>query len=136
MERIRNSYKGPTYETVSETVTDNLINGDFDIIRRLVNIDVGKDRDKLLRGAVLGKETKTGKYKLSKAASKDGSEVPTCILADDIRSKETEVEAQVYLTGEFNSRELTLGTGHTLESIDDALLSRSIYISTSIKTRG
>ena len=136
MEKIRNYYKGPTFEKVSETVTDNLINGDFDIVRRLVIIDVGKDKKQLLRGAVLGKETKTGKYKLSKTAATDGTQVPTCILADDITDSEESVEQQVYLTGEFNSRELVLGTGHTLDSIDDALLNRSIFISHSTAIRG
>ena len=136
MERIRNTYKGPTYEQVSETITDNLINGDFDIVRRLVTVDVGMDRSNLIRGAVLGRETATGKYKLSKSAATDGTQVPTCILADDVTSEESEVDTQVYLTGEFNSRELTLGKGHTTKSIDEPLLNRSIFISTSLPRRG
>lgn len=82
----------------------------------------------LTRGAVLGKVTATGKYLLSASAAGDGSQVPDVILAEDADASGGDVEALVYLTGQFNEDALTLGTGHTVASIRQGLRERGIFL--------
>jgi hypothetical protein len=76
------------------------------------------------RGAVLGKITASGKYKLSAAAAGDGSEVPDVILAEACDASVADKTALVYINGRFNDASITLGAGHTVASIRDGLQDR------------
>lgn len=86
----------------------------------------------LVRGAVVGKITSGGKYKLSASAATDGSETPDLILAEDCDASGGDKQALAYARGDFNSRALTLGAGHTVASITEGLRAKGITLMPSI----
>src|SRR5581483_8918035 len=69
---------------------DRLIASEDEILSRKVTILSGQN---LVRGAVLGKVTASGKYVLSLSGSSDGSEVPDAILATDTGASGGDKEA-------------------------------------------
>lgn len=104
---------------------DNLIAGDFPRVSRMVTI-IGQTS--LVPGTVLGRISADSNYQLSEAEAEDGSEIPDGILAEVADLSEGDVQARVYLAGEFNEQALTLGTGHTLDSVRHAFRTRSIFL--------
>jgi hypothetical protein len=122
----------PSYRVV-DSYTPRLIHrGNFPTYRGSVTIERGQV---LKLGSVLGRKTASGKYVLcSKTAEDgttaiaDGSEKPVCILQVDIDATESDKFAPVFRTGSFLGLDLVLGKGHTLETVDDDLSLRSIYI--------
>jgi hypothetical protein len=71
-----------------------------------------------------------GTYKLSAAAAADGSQVPDAILAQDCDASGGATEALVYIRGDFNESALTLGAGHTVDSIREGLRQKGIHLVT------
>ena len=104
---------------------DNLLAGEYPRVARLVTIAAGVD---LAKGSVLGRIPESGKFKLSAAADKDGSEKPDAILAEAALAASQEMQAVVYFSGEFNENALILGKGHTLESLRADLRAKNIYL--------
>jgi hypothetical protein len=104
---------------------DNLLAGEYPRIERLVTIAAGAD---LAKGAVLGRITASGKFKLSASASSDGSQTPDAILAEKASAAGADVQAVVYFSGEFNENALSLGAGHTLDAVRLTLKAKSIYL--------
>ena len=104
---------------------DNLLSGEYPRVSRLITIAAGAD---LKRGAVLGRVTGDGKFKLSSPDNKDGSEVPDAILAENVAAESQEVQAVVYFAGEFNENALVLGKGHTLDAIRPTLRAKNIFL--------
>lgn len=100
----------------------------------VVQVDIGEKRTivsgagVLKRGTVLGKITTGGKLTKSASASSDGSQVPYCILAEDVDATSADADTIVYMGGTFNQNALILGTGHTLASIYDALRQVDIHL--------
>lgn len=86
----------------------------------------------LTRGAVLGKITASGKYNLSLSAAVDGSEVPDLILAQDADATAADVAAIGYSRGDFIEEKLTIGTGHTADSIREGLRDKGIVLFPSV----
>lgn len=74
----------------------------------------------------------TGKYVLSLAAAVDGSQEPEAILVDDVDATAADKVCGVYVAGEFNSRAITFGTGHTAASVRDVLRAKSIFLKDTI----
>lgn len=74
----------------------------------------------------------SGKYKLAAAASIDGSQNPCAILADDAAASAGDVNAGIYLTGEFNSRFVTFGAGITLAAAQLALRPYNTFLKTTV----
>ena len=107
---------------------DNLIAGEYPRVARVVTIASGAN---LAQGALLGKITASGKFKLSASAATDGSEVPDAILAEAANAAAADVQAVVYFSGEFNESALSLGAGHTLASVKAGLRDRNIYLRTN-----
>ena len=103
----------------------NLLAGEYPRIERIITIASGSN---LAKGAVLGRITASGKFVLSAAGASDGSETPDAILAETVGASAEDKQAVVYFSGEFNENALTLGTGHTLESIRAVLRSKSIFL--------
>lgn len=110
------------------TTPDNLIAGDYPRTERVVTIASGAN---LTKGAVLGKITASGKYKLSASAASDGSEAPDAVLAETANAASADVQAVVYFSGEFNELALSLGAGHTVASIKAGLRDKNIYLRTN-----
>jgi len=108
---------------------DGLHAGDFPIRSRKVTLITGQN---LTRGALLGIITASGKATLSLAAAGDGSQVPNCILAEDVDATAADKDAVVYIAGDFNDTAITYGTGHTAASTREGLRNLNIYLHTPV----
>jgi hypothetical protein len=98
-----------------------LIAGDFPIKHTAVTIVSGAA---VVRGAVLGIITASGKYKLSTSAASDGSQVPVAIAAEAIDASGADAVGPVYHTVEFNAAQLTFGAGHNAATVEASLRGR------------
>lgn len=107
---------------------DNLIGGEFPRVARKVTILSGSN---LAQGSLLGKITASGKYILSLSAAEDGSQAPDAILAEPANATSGDVQAIAYFSGEFNELAVTFGTGHTANSVREALRDKSIFLTTN-----
>lgn len=114
----------------SSTLTpDRLIAGpQVGVITRKVTLISGQN---LVRGAVLGKITASSKYNLSLSAAADGSQTPDLILAEDCDASGGDKEALAYEAGVFNANALTIGTAHTVASIQEGLRAKGIHLITA-----
>ena len=89
-------------------------------------------------GAVLGVVTATGKYKVSKSAAADGSQVPAAVLIADVLglshdialAANTDTKALVLARGPaiVSGPALQLGTGTTLAAATTALKALGIIV--------
>lgn len=104
---------------------DRLVAGDMELIARKITLISGQN---LLRGAVLGKITASGKYNLSLSAASDGSQTPDLILAEDCDASGGDKPAIAYATGIFAQEALNIGTAHTADSIREGLRGKGIHI--------
>lgn len=86
----------------------------------------------LSRGAVLGKITASGKYKLSASGASDGSETPDLILAEDTDASAGDKPALGYSRGDFIQEAIILGAGHTVASIKEGLRLKNIILVSSM----
>lgn len=120
----------PKFGTAGTYAPDNLLAGDYPQVTDTVTIVTGQN---LLRGAVLGKITASGKYTLSASASADGSQTPSRILLHDTDATGGDKLAPVAVTGEFSSRAVILGAGHTVASIRDGLAANGIFLKNTVK---
>jgi hypothetical protein len=103
---------------------DALLAGDFPRSTRVVTLTGGP----YTRGTLLGNITATNKRKQCLAASNDGSQTPECILAADADGSAADVQAIVYLTGEFNSAAMTIDGGLTLATVKEQLRKIGIFL--------
>ncbi|MEO0385051.1 MAG: head decoration protein [Pseudomonadota bacterium] len=97
----------------------DMIVGDHPILTEVVTI-TGAD---LERGAVLGIVTANDKHELA-AGQSNGAETPAAILATDANAASADVEATVYLTGEFDASKLIFGAGQTAATLNKAMRTR------------
>ena len=111
---------------------DNLFAGEYPRSSALVNVTGGNYK----KGTILGKVTADGKFTISTKAATNGSQIPYAILAEAVDSSSEDKQAVIYLTGEFNSAALIVGTGHTLSDITDELRVKSIFIKTNQANQG
>lgn len=110
---------------------DNLIAGDYPLKGDEVTLESGQN---LTRGALLGKVTASGEYKLSASGAGDGSETPVSVLAVDTDASASAYKAVAYFKGEFNKNAMTFGTGHTYASVKAALMQKGIILRDSIQS--
>ena len=108
---------------------DKLFAGNYPTVTKSVVVLLGQN---ILRGTVLGKVTASGKYVKSLAAAADGSQFPDAILAEDANASTEDLTRIAYVSGEFNTNALVLGTGHTVTSVDADLRDKNIYLKTAI----
>ncbi|MBS7669342.1 head decoration protein [Croceicoccus gelatinilyticus] len=113
------AYENAAY-SAGTPVTDPQIIAGGTYTTRVVTLLSGEVRS---AGAVLGKITSGGKYKLSASAAGDGSEDVALVLAHDADASGGDIEVLCYETcsGGVVGSALTLGTGHTIASIRDAM---------------
>lgn len=119
----------PTYGDEGTSRADDLFASHNHKEDREITLVTGQN---LTRGAVLGKITASGKYTLSLAAAVDGSEVPVAILGQDTDASAADKVTFAYEKGTFNERALTLGAGHTLDSIRAGLRDLGIFMHDSV----
>jgi len=109
---------------------DKLLGGNEQLlVGQKVTIITGQN---LVRGAVLGKITASGKYNLSLSGATDGSQTPDLILAEDADATGADIEALAYARGDFNQNALTIGTAHTIASIKEGLRVKGITLVDSV----
>jgi len=110
--------------TSQDYVPSDIVAGNaHDLASRNITLISGQN---LARGAVLGKITASGKYTLSASAAGDGSEVPDLVLVDDTDASGADAVALGYARGDFIEGQLTIGTGHTADSIREGLRGKGI----------
>ena len=110
---------------------DRLIAGDKKLVTRSVTVTNNQAFGALSRGAVLGFQT--GSY----AIVHDGggaylAATARAILAQDVDPSGGDVEALVYLEGEFNSDELSFGGGITAADVDSSVRVMSIHLKDTV----
>lgn len=110
-------------------IPDQLIAGPHQLVTDTVTVVSGQT---VVRGAVLGMITASGKYVLALAAANDGSQVPSAIAADYVDASAGDALGGVYLAGEFNGNALVLGAGITLAAAKAALRPQSIYVKSAV----
>ncbi|MEQ1530473.1 MAG: head decoration protein [Methylococcales bacterium] len=111
-------------------IPDQLIAGEADdLLGEHITIISGQNRK---RGDLLGKITASSKYNLSLAAATDGSQVPDYILAEDCDASAGDKQALAYSRGDFIAEKVTLGAGHTLDSVKEGLRLKNIFLIKSI----
>ncbi len=96
---------------------NDLLVSDVPVITRNVTIASGQN---IKRGTVIGKITASDKYIQSLAAAEDGSQVPSLVAAYDVDATGGDKVAAVYASAAFDSTKLTIGTGHTVASVERA----------------
>lgn len=74
----------------------------------------------------------TGKYIPSVVTAVDGSQNPVAILADQSDPSAGDVNAGLYLTGEFNSNAIVYDTGWTVTTLTPLLRPLSIFLKSSL----
>lgn len=90
-----------------------------------------KNGENLVRGALLGKITASGKYVLSLSAAADGSQTPVAILAVDTWAQGADKATTAYFRGDFDASAITLGASHTLASVKAGLRANNIELITT-----
>jgi hypothetical protein len=100
------------------------------LVARSITVISGQN---LVRGAVLGKITASGKYNKSLSAAGDGSQTPDLILAEDCDASGGDKTALAYSRGDFHEGALDIGTAHTADSIREGLRAKGIIL---IKAQG
>lgn len=123
--------RDPSFSSTSKTLPDHYA-GEFPRVSKDVTIKSGQN---LTAGAVLGRVTATGEFRLSvtpAAVGDEGSEVPIAILIKDVDASAAAKEGPVDLTGEFDEAELTFGAGHTADSTRWDLHARGIHLKTTV----
>ena len=70
----------------------------------------------------------TEKYLLSVATANDGSQYPDCILVENTDASLGDTATIAYIEGQFSANHITIGAGHTVDSVRDALRLKDIHI--------
>jgi len=118
-----------SFATAGSITPDKLLAGNSDLlVSRKVTIITGQN---ILRGAVLGKITASGKYNLSLSGAADGSQTPDLVLAEDCNASAADTPAMAYARGDFATAGLTLGAAHTVASITEGLRAKGITLVSS-----
>lgn len=113
-------------------VPDRLIAGELKLVTRdVVLTDLGST-GALVRGTVLGMIAADGRYGIALSAAVDGSEVARAILVKDADPSGGDVPASIYEMGQFNEARLTIGAGHTADSIREDLRAVAIYLKSPV----
>lgn len=128
----------PKSRNLDTFVPDNLLAGDFPIVTTEITIEQGQN---LKRGSLLGKKIEGGKWVLSATVTddeaqtpiEDGSQFPRVILSTDIDASAADRVAVAYKTGQFNRHAVTLGAGHSIESTEDFLDQRGLYLVDAVR---
>lgn len=113
------------FSTEGVYVPDALIGGNAELLT--AQVVIVKSGQTLARGAVIGRDS-AGKVLLSASAAVDGSEVPYAVLAEPVDAASGDKSALAYLRGDFNLAALTIGAGHTADSVTEALRTKDITI--------
>tara|TARA_A100000171_G_scaffold6710_2_gene5215 strand:+ start:23134 stop:23475 length:342 start_codon:yes stop_codon:yes gene_type:complete len=104
--------------TTTEFTPENLIAGDYSLVTEPEIIASGQN---LKRGALLGRNTVTGKLHLSASEAEDGTQKPIGVLVAPMDTTGGEAEGPVYKTGIYHYSGLEVGAGWDKSSLRAAL---------------
>ncbi|EHR8986889.1 head decoration protein [Escherichia coli] len=108
---------------------DQLIAGPLQLITKTVTVTGSAAYS---RGTVLGVKTSDGKYTLCVKTAEDGSQTPVAILVDDVDASSGDVQAGVYLMGEFNADRVTYDSSWQADELVTALEKEKIFLRTPV----
>lgn len=94
------------------------------------SVTVASGQGVLKPGAVLGKVTADGKYKLTDKNATDGSQVASVVLAEEIDTTGGDQIAVAYTSGLFNYDALYVADGDTVAAHKEELRDGNIYYKT------
>lgn len=94
-------------------------------------IELESDQGVLKKGAILGKVTSSGKYKLVKTTGDDGSQNPNCVLAHDVDT-ETMTTVTCYTSGKFNLSQVYIEDNDNILKCIEGLRLLNIYVSVEV----
>ena len=114
----------PSFSTAGTHRDDQLIAGDHPIRTTGITVLAGQT---FTRGSLLGRITASGKYVLSLSDAVDGSQAPAGIAVEDVTAAADTVSV-MYIAGDFNVNQMTIGASHTTSSIRQGLADKSIYL--------
>ena len=118
---------------IGERTHDNLLAGDFPLVTLPITVVSGEN---VSRGAVMGKITASGKYKLCTVDSSDGSEVAELVMSMDVDASAADAPGIGYLTGDFNENALTFGSVDTYADHASEMRLRSLFVHNPVTVNG
>ncbi|MBD2781947.1 head decoration protein [Xenorhabdus szentirmaii] len=110
-------------------VPDQLVAGPLQLVTDTVTI---AKSGQFQRGTVLGQIAASGEYVLSKKEAKDGSQIPSAILVDDVDATEDSVRGGVYLMGQFNQHRIIHDESWSLPALTVELRKFSLFLRDSV----
>ncbi|MEN6568054.1 MAG: head decoration protein [Veillonellales bacterium] len=120
--------------SLGSLVYDNLFAGNVaDIVTDAGVLASGQN---VVRGAVLGKVTATGKLVLVDSTKTDGSQTIYAIAADAVDATAADQPIPLYFTGEFNRAALTFGGTDTYAKHIDAAKAIGIFFKSNVTVGG
>lgn len=94
------------------------------------SVIVAEGQGILKAGAVLGKVTESGKYKLVDKSASDGSQHASVVLAEEVDTTQNDINAIAYTSGLFNYGILFVAAGDTVDNHQEELRQENIYFKT------
>lgn len=115
----------PAFANAGTFTPDNLIAGDFPRKTKTVTLASGTayKRGDVLMPEVDGDDEPTGNYTI---CTDNGSAI--YILAEDRDASDGDLDATVFMTGEFNINSVNVGAGATKAGVSVTLEARNIYL--------
>lgn len=114
-----------SYQAGTPFEFDDLFATDNEIVTGKVTVLTGQE---LVRGAVVGLVTLTGKAKLLDKDASDGSEEVYGILVADVDASAADAEGLVYLKGDFKPDGLSFAAGTDADDIRADARTKGIFI--------
>ena len=115
-----------------ETYTpDNLFAGH--VMPKVTDVMTILAGQNLVRGAVLGRITASGKGKLVDKDSVDGSQAVYAVLAESTDATAADKTSPVFLTGEFNENAIIVGAGDTVADHKASARAVGIFIKSTVE---
>lgn len=93
-------------------------------------VELENNQTELNKGAILGKVTNSGKYKLVNTSAVDGSQIPNCVLAHNVSTGDS--TATCYVSGQFNLSKVYIEDNDNILNCIDDLRVVNIYIATEV----
>ena len=110
----------------SETLDPNgILVSDLPVVTRPVTVASGQN---LAVFSLVGKVSASGKVVLSLAASSDGSETPYGVLLEAVDASGADAAGRVYRLGGLDESLIQYGTGHTADTVRDALDAQGLHL--------
>ncbi|RXZ84591.1 head decoration protein [Paenibacillaceae bacterium] len=120
-----------TISTQFASSDDRTFFGGTEVTPLTTSVKLASGQGVLYKGALLGKVTESGDYKLVDGTAEDGSEVALFVLATpEVDTSTTDLVAVAYKTGIFNRDALYVAEGDAVDKHADELREVNIHYKT------